>query len=1324
MPISEVFEGIQLEDYLMAVTDRLLVEKLTGSETSKYITIHMTSEDVISFSYIKILEKKIEEQFFRDSGKSVRIQIRFLCIEECESEQAAWNMLKDVLIQDYRDQMLRFYEMILKNAESKAEHGTIRILLPNNAIYSTMSEDLSREIITKVRYWSDRFTGVQIDFEESEDLTQTYAPERTYSEEEYIAKLQRSRMRAQEAGNRSSVPKDLVKRVPKEEPAEKTEKPAYQRRKAVPQDPNFFYGRAFDISDTVRISELEHPYQEFTIQGRIFKYEERELVRRDETPEEGKKRVTKTLVSFNLTDFTDSIAVKMYVPTPEMDALREELADKKFVILHGETEVDKFTHELTATRITGIRKGEDFRIKRKDLSSEKRVELHCHTQMSDMDAVAEAGELVKTAFAWGHPGIAITDHGVVQSFVDAFHAIDPKKFADDPEKTAAFKKFKIIYGMEGYLVDDEGTTKPDGTPFNLEEDKEEIKKLPYYHIILLCKNDVGRINLYRMVSKSHIEYFYKGRPRIPKSLLRQYREGLIIGSACEAGELFRAVLFDKPEEEIKRIGDFYDYYEIQPVGNNGYMIDAEDIPQVKNVHDLEELNRKIVDLADKHGKMCVATCDVHFLNDEDEVYRRIIMSGKGFKDADKQPPLYYRTTDEMLDEFTYLPEAKAYEIVVTNPNRICRMIEKIEPVRPDKCPPVIENSENELRDMCYNTAHSWYGENLPVQVEQRLEKELNSIIKNGFSVMYIIAQRLVKHSNDDGYLVGSRGSVGSSFVATMSGITEVNPLPAHYYCKHCHYYDFDSDEVQAYSQMSGFDLPDKECPVCGKPLTKDGQNIPFETFLGFNGDKEPDIDLNFSSEYQSKAHAYTEVLFGKGHTFRAGTVGTVADNTAFGYIKKYYEEHGIAKRTAELDRLVGGCVGVRRSTGQHPGGIIVLPHGEEIDTFTPIQRPANDMTTETITTHFDYHKIDHNLLKLDILGHEDPTMIRMLEDLTGLDAKKIPMDDPKVLSLLQSTEALGIKPEDIDGCELGSLGLPELGTNFTMKMLKETKPKSFSDMIRISGLSHGTDVWTNNTQDLIAQGKCTLATAICTRDDIMVYLIHMGIENGQAFKIMESVRKGRGLKPEMEETMLAHNVPDWYIWSCKQIKYMFPKAHACAYVMMSFRVAYCKVYYPLAYYTAYFTIRATNFDYQVMAKGRDKMETVMKEFIRRSESKNKLLALSDKEEGMLKDMRIVQEMYARGFEFLPIDIYRAKATKFQIIDGKIMPSLSSIDGMGVVAATSIEENAKGEPFLSKEEIRIRCHVGASITNLLTDVGVLDGMQESNQMSLNDFFGGM
>ncbi len=597
---------------------------------------------------------------------------------------------------------------------------------------------------------------------------------------------------------------------------------------------------------------------------------------------------------------------------------------------------------------------------------------------------------------------------------------------------------------------------------------------------------------------------------------------------------------------------------------------------------------------------------------------------------------------------------------------------------------------------------------------ERLERELNSIISNGFAVMYIIAQKLVDKSNADGYLVGSRGSVGSSFVATMANITEVNPLSPHYYCPSCHYYDFDSEEVKSFSGMGGCDMPDKNCPVCGEKLKKDGFDIPFETFLGFKGNKEPDIDLNFSGEYQSQAHDYTEVIFGKGHTFRAGTIGTLADKTAFGYVKNYFEEKGQHKRKCEISRIVQGCVGVKRTTGQHPGGIIVMPHGEEIYSFTPIQHPANDMNTKIVTTHFDYHSIDHNLLKLDILGHDDPTMIRMLEDITGLDAKDIPLDSPEVMSLFQNTSALGITPDDIGGCQLGALGVPEFGTDFAMQMLLDTKPKYFSDLVRIAGLAHGTDVWLGNAQTLILEGTATIQTAICTRDDIMTYLIHKGMESELSFTIMESVRKGKGLKPEWEEAMRAADVPDWYIGSCKKIKYMFPKAHAAAYVMMAWRIAYCKIFYPLAYYAAFFSIRASGFSYELMCQGRSQLERNLENY-RRNQDK-----LTKKEQDSLRDMRIVQEMYARGYEFMPIDIYRAKASRFQVIDGKIMPSLSSIDGLGDKAADAVVEAVQDGSFLSKEDFWQRTKVPKSVIDLMSDMGLFGDLPNTNQISLFDF----
>ena len=711
------------------------------------------------------------------------------------------------------------------------------------------------------------------------------------------------------------------------------------------------------------------------------------------------------------------------------------------------------------------------------------------------------------------------------------------------------------------------------------------------------------------------------------------------------------------------------------------------------------------------------------------------MAGQGFKDADEQAPLFLRTTEEMLKEFAYLGSEKAEEVVITNTNRIADMCEKISPVRPDKCPPVIENSDQMLRDICYNKAHKMYGDPLPEIVQERLDRELNSIISNGYAVMYIIAQKLVWKSNEDGYLVGSRGSVGSSFVATMSGITEVNPLHAHYLCKHCQYSDFDSDLVKSFSGRSGCDMPDKLCPRCGKPLSKEGFDIPFETFLGFKGNKEQDIDLNFSGEYQSKAHKYTEVIFGEGQTFKAGTIGTLADKTAFGYVKNYYEERGVHKRNCEIDRIVLGCVGVRRTTGQHPGGIVVLPMGEQIYTFTPIQHPANDMTVDITTTHFDYHSIDHNLLKLDILGHDDPTMIKTLEELINSDAMDnkydgvnnvfkatdIPLDDPGVMGLFAGTEVLGITPEDIDGCPLGCLGVPEFGTDFVIQMVIDTKPKTLSDLIRISGLSHGTDVWLNNAQTLIEEGKATISTAICTRDDIMTYLIYRGLEPGLAFNIMEKVRKGIVAKGKCDKwddwkaEMAAHGVPDWYVWSCQKIKYMFPKAHAAAYVMMAWRIAWFKVNYPLEYYTAFFSIRADDFSYEMMCFGKERVLFHINEISKVDKNKR-----SAKDEGKLKDLKIVLEMYARGYDFVPIDIYKAKADRFQIIDGKIMPSFASIEGMGEKAAQQLYDAAQKGPFLSKEEINERAKIGKGTIEKMSELGILDGMPETNQLSLFDF----
>lgn len=830
----------------------------------------------------------------------------------------------------------------------------------------------------------------------------------------------------------------------------------------------------------------------------------------------------------------------------------------------------------------------------------------------------------------------------------------------------------------------------------------DVRKLPLHHIIILAKNQIGIKNLYKLVSMAHLDYFAR-RPRLPKSLISEYREGLIIGSACEAGQVFKSVLEGKSQEELKEIASFYDYLEIQPIQNNEFLIRK---GNVKDEDELIELNQKIYDLGKEMGKPVVATCDCHFLDPNDEVFRRIIMAGQGYSDADNQPPLYFRTTNEMLKEFEYLGEEACREVVIENTQKIADMVDVVKPIPDETFPPKIEGAEDDIRNMTMNKVHSIYGENLPEVVQKRLDKELNSIINNGYAVLYLIAQKLVAKSLEDGYLVGSRGSVGSSFVATMSDITEVNGLPPHYVCPNCKKSEFFLDG----SVSSGADLPDKICPDCGAQYIKDGHDIPFETFLGFEGDKEPDIDLNFSGEYQAVVHKYTEVLFGKGYVFKAGTIGTVAEKTAYGYVKKYLQERDIVVSQAEIERLTIGCTGIKRTSGQHPGGIMVVPSDNEIYNFCPIQHPADDVNTDIITTHFDYHSISGRLLKLDILGHDDPTVLRMLQDLTGLDPKTIPLNDPKVISLFTSPDALGVTKEEL-GCEVGSYGLPEFGTKFVRQMLVDTQPKSFADLVRISGLSHGTDVWLNNAQYFIKEGYTTLKDCIATRDDIMVYLMYKDLPPKTAFTIMEKVRKGKGLSEDDEALMREKNVPDWYIESCKRIKYMFPKGHAVAYVMMAARIAYYKVYYPEAYYTTYFTVRADDFDADLICKGelaiKDKMEEL-----------NKLgNNISVKEKGLLTILELSYEMYKRGIKFLKVDLYKSEAVKFKIEEDGIRPPLNALQGVGDNAAKSIVECRVNGEFMSKEDLRLRSKVSKTVIETLGHHGCLEGMQESNQLSL-------
>ena len=1251
-------------------------------------------------------------------------------------------------------------------------------------------------------------------------------------------------------GNSGSVPQGEPAPMPEEE-----------------EDSPLIYGRNGNIKEPLmKVEDISVDTSDVQIAGEIVNVPD---------PTELKKS-GKFLFSFDVYDGTSTITCKIFVLPEKKKRVSSKLKVGNGVKVGGRAAFDNFAKEITIIANTVI-EGEPLKkAQRMDNAEVKRVELHMHTQMSQMDAVTPVKDLIKRAMKWGMKSIAITDHGVVQSFPDAHKMLGYDN-----------KDIKVIYGVEAYLVPDKdpivtrskGQTLDDTTycvfdlettgisfrtekiteigimkvrngevidsfetfvnpekpiPMRVQEithitdemvkdaptieeimpkvleffgdsvlvahnadfdtsfikyncdrmglkfdntyldtlrlakdlfpdykkyklgiiaenlgikvevahralddvdttvkvfnvmlkmlkdkgiktleemDKEEegkanFKKLKSYHAIILAKDYVGLRNLYRLVSISHVSYFYK-RPLILKSLFKKYSEGLILGSACDQGELYQAILNGKSDEDIEQIARDYDYLEIQPIGNDEYLVRN---GTLQSDEDLKNIVKKIVDLGEKLDKPVCATCDVHFMDPQDEIYRRILQAGQGYEDADMQAPLYLRTTEEMLEEFSYLGKEKAYEVVVTNTNKISDMCERISPISPEKCPPHIPGCEETIKNIAYDRAHELYGDPLPEIVQSRLNKELDSIIKNGFSVMYIIAQKLVWKSNEDGYIVGSRGSVGSSFVANMTGITEVNSLPPHYRCPKCKYSDFTD-----YGVKNGFDLPDKICPKCGHPLDKDGMDIPFETFLGFNGDKEPDIDLNFSGEYQAKAHKYTEVIFGKGTTFKAGTVGTVADKTAFGYVKKYYEERGIPVSNAEVGRVAKGCTGIKRTTGQHPGGIIVVPKGREIYEFTPVQHPADDPESDIITTHFDYHSIDQNLLKLDILGHDDPTVIRMLYDLTGFDPTKVPLDDKATMSIYSSTEGLGVTPEQIHS-EVGTYGIPESGTKFVRGMLKDTKPTTFEELLRISGLSHGTDVWLGNAQELINNGTATLSEVICTRDDIMLYLIKQGLEPNTAFKIMELVRKGKVAKePEkwakFKATMEENNVPKWYIDSCNKIKYLFPKAHAAAYVTNAFRIAWFKVHIPKAYYCAYFSIRADAFDSDIMCHGKEKVKNEMKRIELLGQN------ATQKDSAMYETLEIVNEMYERGISFLPIDLYESSATRFRMEDEGIRPPLNSIPGFGTVAAQGVEEARKDGEFMSINDLKLRAKLGKTGIEMLSNAGCLKGMSESNQMSL-------
>ncbi len=1013
-------------------------------------------------------------------------------------------------------------------------------------------------------------------------------------------------------------------------------------------------------------------------------------------------------VKFQMYDGTYSVTVKGVVGNQYADIFGNELKKGKCVIVHGKYQMDDWEKDycLEPFGIATVDKKAD----KTDTAEEKRIELHLHTSMSQMDAVAPVKDVVKRAFKWGHKAVAITDHGVVQSFPDAMSAYD------DIMGNNEGADFKIIYGVEDYFVNDiDGQEIEGGIDGGVDS-----TSLTRYHQIILVKNQTGLKNLYRLVSYSNLNYYLKtynksnpakprpARPLMPKSVINKYREGLIIGSACEQGEIFRAILDGKTEEEILKLAEFYDYLEIQPRGNNMFMLRN---GTVNSEEELLDFNRRIIEIADKLGKPVVATGDVHFLNPEDARLRTILMAGQGFSDAEEQAPLYFKTTDEMLEEFSYLGD-RAKEVVIDNPQKIADMVEpNVRAVPSGNYPPKIEGSDDILTEKCYRRAHEIYGDPLPEVVKERLERELDSIIRHGFSVMYVTAQKLVEYSESKGYLVGSRGSVGSSFAATMNGISEVNPLVPHYVCPKCKHSEFITDG----SVGSGFDLPPKKCPECGADYNRDGHDIPFETFLGFDGDKVPDIDQNFSGEVQPLVHKYTEELFGPKNVFKAGTIATVAEKTAFGYVKHYAEDYGITMNKAEEARLAAAIEGsaVKRTTGQHPGGMVVVPRDMEVYDFCPVQHPADKVDSDMVTTHFDFHKIHDNILKLDELGHDVPTIYKYLEENTGISVLSVSMSDPDVMSLFLSPDALGVTEGDIFS-KTGTYALPELGTKFVRDMLDESKPQTFSDLLQISGLSHGTDVWIGNAQDLIKQKVCTISEVIGTRDNIMTYLIYRGVSKKMAFKIMEIVRKGKAKKLLTEEHLQAmreNNVPEWYIDSCYKIKYMFPKAHAAAYMIAALRLGWYKVHKPVEFYCAYFTVRSDDIEVETLLQGQNAVKKRINDI--------KLMgnAAGVKEKGILDNLLIFNEMLSRGIEILPIDLRKSHSRKFLVEDGKMRLPIGVLPGVGEKAADDIQRAMDEGNFLSIDDLQIESGVSKTVIEKLKSVGALSFLPDTNQMTL-------
>lgn len=1415
---------------LIKKMEDVYIKKVIYFKENKTVYFYLSSKDVVPYEYLERAQREIKakNKYF----KEIKFKIEYTGFDR-KSE-------KDIM-KKYWPNIVYILKSICpsisgwqKEIEYLCIENKLKIKIPKGIFYQRI---MNKNITTTLKHTISEEFGIDMDIEIES------AVDKKVDRKKLVEKIDREfneKIMILEKENRNKT-------------NEAEEESGYVIKDE--KDENMIYGENVNVL-TEKIENLDSNSGTVGIEGTIFNIEIKEL------------RNGKILLMLMVTDYTSSITCKIFLTDTNKDWVLGKISKGMYIKIKGDVLYDTFQREISMT-ISGMRKEE--REERKDTAEKKRVELHAHTQMSSMDAICSVKGLVSRAAKWGHPAIAITDHGVVQGFPDAMNA-------------AKKEGIKVLYGVEGYLTEDNKDAIEDANDkslsqefvvFDLEttgfsnindkiteigavkirdfeivdrfselvnpekdisyrvqeltgitnemvKDKPTIEeilpkfmefvgddvlvahnadfdtgfimqkckeqgleyknkkvdtlmlarimlpnlkrykldkvakevgvqllnhhravddaeatanifikflgmlkkqgveklsdvntvlgkvdytKLKTHHITLIAKNQTGIKNLYKIVSDAHVNHFYRA-PRILQSVLDEYREGIIVGSACEAGVVYDAVKKRLPDEEMEKIIAPYDYIEIMPIDNNRFMIDNGD---VEDEDELKEINRRIVETAKKFGKIPVATGDVHFLDKHDAVLRRVLKFSQGFKLDDEETYLHFRTTDEMLEEFSYLGEELAYEVVVENTNLIADMVEDVKPIPDETYPPVIEGSDVELREMCFKKAVDIYGNPLPEIVEKRLNRELNSIIGNGYAVMYIIAQKLVAKSLSDGYLVGSRGSVGSSFAATMSDITEVNPLPAHYVCpnKECKYSYF-----YAIGEWgSGIDLPDKVCPKCGEKLIKNGHDIPFEVFLGFEGDKEPDIDLNFSGSYQPVIHKYTEELFGEGHVYRAGTIGTVAEKTAFGYAKKYIEENDIEVPSAEVLRLAEGCTGVKRTSGQHPGGVMVIPDYKDVYDFTPIQYPANDVNCGVITTHFDYHSISGRILKLDILGHDGPTIIRMLEDITGITITDIPLDDPATMSLFTSTEALGVTPEEID-CEIGCLAIPEFGTKFVRQMLLDTKPTTFAELVRISGLSHGTDVWVNNAQDLVRENIVGLKEVISTRDDIMNYLIFKGLQPKMSFTIMESVRKGRGLKPEHEAAMIENNVPDWYINSCKKIKYMFPKAHAVAYVMTSFRLAYCKVHYPEAFYATYFTTKVEDFDADLIIKGYDAIKAKKKEI---EELGNDA---TQKEKGMYIILEVAQEMYARGIKIAPVDIYKSSATEFEVIGpGLLRPPMTALQGVGENAAIHIVEERENGEFISKEDFRKRTKISRTVVETLDKHGSLGSMSDKNQLSL-------